>query len=272
MTTDSSPIPLWTNGAPGTLGDRPQDRPDLTLHRPARPNGTSLLILPGGGYWTLAPHEGEGYARWFAAQGITCHVLKYRLGADGYRHPCMLWDAARALRMVRRHARDNGLDPARVGIIGSSAGGHLASTLLTQFDAGRPDADDPVERESSRPDFGILCYPVISGVSFPHQGSFQNLLGENPSEEGLRELSGELNVTQTTPPTFLWHTADDPVVPMQNSLLFAGALRDAGVPCELHVYQHGPHGLGLPVTNAEAPPWDAACLHWLKQRDLLPSA
>src|SRR5690606_38765220 len=156
--------------------------------------------------------------------------------------------------------------------IGSSAGGHLASTLLTQFDAGRPDADDPVERESSRPDFGILCYPVISGVSFPHQGSFQNLLGENPSEEGLRELSGELNVTQTTPPTFLWHTADDPVVPMQSSLLFAGALRDAGVPCELHVYQHGPHGLGLPVTNAEAPPWDAACLHWLKQRDLLPSA
>src|SRR5690606_40551589 len=145
-------------------------------------------------------------------------------------------------------------------------------TPVPQLAAGRPDDDDPVQRESSRPDFRILCQPVIRRVSFPRQGSFQNLLGEHPSEEGLRELSGELNVTQTTPPTFLWHTADDPVVPMQNSLLFAGALRDAGVPCELHVYQHGPHGLGLPVTNAEAPPWDAPCLHWLHQRDVLPCA
>ncbi|MFH1499424.1 MAG: alpha/beta hydrolase, partial [Verrucomicrobiota bacterium] len=208
MNTPASPLPIWPAGAPGALGNAPEDHPDLTLFPTAKPNGASLLVLPGGGYGMLAPHEGEGYARWFAAHGITCHVLKYRLGSHGYRHPCMLQDAARALRWVRLHARENGLDPARVGIIGSSAGGHLASTLLTHFDAGQPDASDPVDRECSRPDFGILCYPVISGVSFPHQGSFQNLLGEDPPAELVRSLSNELHVTADTPPTFLWHTAD----------------------------------------------------------------
>lgn len=271
MNTPASPIPLWINGAPGALGDQPQDIPTLTRFDPApgKANGASLLVLPGGGYQHLAPHEGEGYARWFARHGITCHVLKYRLGSDGYRHPCMLQDAARALRMVRMFARQEGLDPARVGIIGSSAGGHLASTLLTHFDAGQPDHADPFERESSRPDFGILCYPVISGVSFPHQGSFKNLLGENAPAELVRSLSNELNVTKETPPTYIWHTADDGAVPVQNALLFADALQRAGVPFDLHVYEHGRHGLGLPVTNAEAPPWDVNCLFWLKQRDVI---
>lgn len=274
MNPPASPIPLWINGAPGAKGNQPEDIPALTRFEPpaGKANGASLLVLPGGGYGHLAPHEGEGYARWFAGHGITCHVLKYRLGsASGYRHPCMLQDAARGLRMARAFARQEGLDPARVGIIGSSAGGHLASTLLTHFDGGQPDHADAFERESSRPDFGILCYPVISGVSFPHQGSFKNLLGENAPAEQVRALSNELNVTPDTPPTFIWHTADDAAVPVENALLFASALRRADVPFDLHVYEHGRHGLGLPVTNAEAPPWDVNCLHWLKQRGVIPA-
>ncbi len=264
-------VPLWPQGAPGALGTAAHDTPTLTAFLPApdKRNGASMLILPGGGYFTLAPHEGEGYARWLVEQGVACYVLRYRLGAHGYRHPCMLQDAARGLRMVRAFARRDGLDTTRVGIIGSSAGGHLASTLLTHFDAGRPDSADPIEHESSRPDLGILCYPVISGVTFPHQGSFQNLLGHNPPTDLLRHLSNELQVTSETPPTFIWHTAADAVVPVENAFLFASALRQAGVPFDLHVYQNGRHGLGLSSTNADAPPWDADCLFWLRQRKFL---
>jgi acetyl esterase/lipase len=228
-----------------------------------------MLILPGGGYGRLAAHEGEGFTGWLGSHGIACHVLQYRLGSDGYRHPCMLQDAARGLRMVRAFARDEGLDPNRIGIIGSSAGGHLASTLLTCFDQGQADSSDPIERESSRPDLGILCYPVISGITFPHKGSFTNLLGENPPEERLRLLSNELHVTPQTPPTFIWHTAEDPVVPVENAFLFASALRKAGVPFELHVYEKGRHGLGLPTNDPAAPPWDAACIDWLRRREFL---
>ncbi len=268
-----APIPLWPQGAPGALGKTPNDIPALTayLPEPAKRNGASMLVLPGGGYGALADHEGKGFADWFTAHGVTCYVLQYRLGSHGYRHPCMLQDAARGLRLVRAFARRDGLDPARIGIIGSSAGGHLASTLLTHFDAGRPEATDPAERESSRPDLGILCYPVISGVAFPHQGSFLNLLGENPPAELLRHLSNELQVTPQTPPTFIWHTAEDPVVPVENAFLFASALRKAGVPFDLHVYERGQHGLGLPLNNRNAPPWDADCLYWLAQRGFLAS-
>lgn len=267
----STPLPLWPQGAPGALGAAAQDIPSLTAYHPApeKRNGASMLILPGGGYGGLADHEGKGFADWFILHGVTCYVLQYRLGSHGYRHPVMLNDAARGLRMVRAFAKRDGLDPARVGIIGSSAGGHLASTLLTHFDAGRAGAEDPFERESSRPDLGILCYPVISGISFPHQGSFQNLLGENPPAELLKHLSNELQVTAETPPTFIWHTADDPVVPVENAFLFASALRKAGVPFDLHIFEKGAHGLGLPMNNPSAPPWDTACLFWMKQRGFL---
>src|SRR6185295_16287586 len=209
------------------------------------------------GYAGLANYEGEHYARFLNAQGIAGFVLKYRLGSAGYRHPIMLQDAARAVRMVRARAADWKLNAKQIGIMGSSAGGHLSSTLLTHFDAGKADAEDPVERRSSRPDLGILCYAVITMGQFTHQGSKNNLLGKDPSPELARLLSNELQVTKETPPCFVWHTYEDTAVPVENSLLFADALRKAGVPFDLHVYQKGRHGIGLndkpPFANAH--PW-----------------
>lgn len=263
--------PLWPAGAPGALGGEAKDIPTLTRYAPAdgAANGATMLVLPGGGYARLADHEGQGYAEWLAARGVTAYVLKYRLGSAGYRHPAMLHDAARALRTLRARARSEGLDPARVGVIGSSAGGHLAATLLTRFDAGAPESADPIERESSRPDLGVLCYPVISLGRFTHAGSKRNLLGETPPEDLAALLSNELQVTAQTPPAFIWHTAADQAVPVENALLFASALRAAGVPFELHVYENGKHGLGLPTAGRGAPAWDEACLAWLKGRGFL---
>jgi len=265
-------IPLWADGAPGARGDRPQDKPTLTAFLPesGKGNGASMLVLPGGAYTMLADHEGRGYAEWLAAHGIAAYVLKYRLGHDGYRHPVMLQDAARGLRLVRAFAKRDGLDPARIGVIGSSAGGHLASTLVTHFDAGQADATDPVERESSRPDLGILCYPVITMGEFTHRGSRQNLLGSNPAPELVQNLSNELQVTAQTPPCFLWSTAEDKTVPIENTLLFASALRRAGVPFSLHVYEKGEHGLGLGRPGKPAPPWADECLYWLRERKFIP--
>ncbi len=267
----AAPLPLWPDAAPGALGNADTDRPDLTAFLPAAgtANGASMLILPGGGYGKLAVHEGAGYAVWLNRLGVTCYVLKYRLGSNGYRHPVMLQDAARALRTVRAFARRDGLDPARIGIIGSSAGGHLASTLLTHFEAGQADATDPIEHESSRPDLGILCYPVITLGEFAHAGSRKNLLGNNPSADLLGFLSNETQVTAATPPCFLWHTVEDKAVPVENSLLFASALRRAGVPFALHVYEKGGHGLGLPEHGKNAPTWDADCEYWLRERGFL---
>ena len=262
------PVPLWSDRAPGALGDREVDRPTLTpfLPAPEKATGAAVVICPGGGYGGLASHEGPDYALWLNQQGVAGFVLKYRLGSNGYRHPAMLNDAARAVRLVRAKAADWKVDPQRVGIMGSSAGGHLASTALTHFDAGQPDAVDPVERQSSRPDLGILCYAVISLGEFTHQGSKQNLLGPDPSPELVRFLSSELQVTPRTPPCFVWSTWEDPAVPVENSLQFAAALRKAGVPTDLHVYQKGPHGIGLadkaPFANPH--PWVADLRYWLK--------
>lgn len=271
------PIRLYTGDAPGATGQRPQDIPTLTPYPadPAKRNGASMLIFPGGGYGGLAEHEGTGYAEFFAAHGITAYVLKYRLGSAGYRHPVMLNDAARALRMVRAFAKRDGLDPARVGIIGSSAGGHLAATLATHFDPARPhgptlDPADKFDAESSRPDLAILCYPVVSFGEFAHAGSRKNLLGENPSPELVAALSNELQVTAATPPTFLWHTVEDKSVAVENSLLFAAALRRAGVPFSLHIYENGAHGLGLGRPGKEAPPWADQLLYWFKERKFIP--
>ena len=267
----NDPFPLWPDGPPGALGKGTNDIPTLTAFLPeaGKANGAAMVICPGGGYGGLAPHEGKGYALWFNEHGITAFVLKYRLGSAGYRHPVMLQDAARAVRTVRARADEWKLDPKRIGIIGSSAGGHLASTLLTHFDAGKSDAADPVERVSSRPDLGILCYPVISLGEFTHQGSKNNLLGKDPSPELVRELSNELQVTKDTPPTFIWHTAEDKAVPVENALLFAGALRKAGVPFDLHIYERGNHGMGLgsqPYGSGERHPWTRDCEFWLKGR------
>src|SRR5262245_30869000 len=182
-------IVLWPEGAPGALGKTDKDIPTLTpfLPSPEKASGAAMVICPGGGYAALANHEGEHYARFLNEQGIAGFVLKYRLGSAGYRHPAMLQDAARAIRTVRTKAGQWKLDPKRIGIMGSSAGGHLTSTLLTHFDSGKADAADPVEKESSRPDLGILCHPVItmSTAEITHKGSVKNLLGEDPSPELL---------------------------------------------------------------------------------------
>jgi acetyl esterase/lipase len=260
---------LWPDGAPGALGKADKDIPTLTPYwpDPAKATRAAIVICPGGGYGGLAGHEGEHYARFLNESGIVGFVLKYRLGSGGYRHPVMLQDAARAVRLVRARAGEWKLDSKRIGIMGSSAGGHLASTLVTHFDAGKPDAANPIERASSRPDLGILCYAVITMGEYTHRGSRSNLLGNDPSPELIRELSNELQVTKDTPPCFIWHTYEDSAVPVENSLHFAEALRKAGVPFDLHVYQKGPHGLGLGtgVWNPEKRhPWTRDCVFWLK--------
>jgi acetyl esterase/lipase len=258
-------FPLWEKGAPGALGAAEKDIPTLTVFKPAegKASGAAIVVCPGGGYGGLAQHEGKDYAEWLAKNGITGFVLKYRLGSGGYKHPRMLEDAARAVRLVRARASEWKIDTQRIGIMGSSAGGHLASTLLTHFDSGNASAEDPIDRQSSRPDLGILCYPVITMVGgTTHQGSKRNLLGENPSEELVKSLSNDLQVTKDTPPTFLWHTYEDTGVVPDNSMLFALALQKNRVPYELHIYEKGKHGIGL----ANGHPWTEQCLRWLKLR------
>jgi len=260
-------IPLWPAGAPGARGTNAADIPTLTPYLCAsNATGSAMVICPGGGYGGLAPHEGNDYAVWLNQHGVTCFVLKYRLGSHGYRHPAMLNDAARAVRWVRAHAEDYKIDVKRVGIMGSSAGGHLASTLLTHFDAGDTNSADAVERQSSRPDLGILCYAVISMGEFTHQGSKDNLLGKNPPPELVKLLSNELQVTASTPPCFLWTTFEDTVVPMENTMMFAEALRKNHVPFDLHIYEKGGHGMGLKDKPpfAHPHPWAGDCLFWLK--------
>jgi acetyl esterase/lipase len=265
-----SAIPLWSEGAPGALGKEEKDIPTLTPYLPQteKASGAAMVICPGGGYGALAPHEGNDYALFLTQHGITAFVLKYRLGGKngGYRHPIMMRDAARAIRLVRARAAEWKIEPQRVGIMGSSAGGHLASTVLTHFDSGQLDAEDPVERESSRPSLGVLCYAVISMGPFTHQGSKDNLLGKDPSPELIKLLSNELQVTRETPPCFIWHTWEDKAVKVENALEFAAALQKAGVPFDLHVYQQGRHGIGLadkpPFANAH--PWSRDLIFWLK--------
>lgn len=266
------PLPLWPGGAPGALGTADHDIPTLTPYvvQAAQPTA-AVVVCPGGGYGGLAGHEGHDYALWLNQQGVSAFVLKYRLGSKGYRHPIMLGDAQRALRTVRQRATDWNVDVSRVGIMGSSAGGHLASTAVTHFDAGNAQAADPVERLSSRPDFGILCYAVISMGDNTHQGSRNNLLGREPDPALIELLSNEKQVTKDTPPCFIWHTWEDKAVKVENSLEFAAALQRAGVPFDLHVFEKGRHGIGLadkaPFTNAH--PWSRDLAFWLKERGIV---
>ncbi|MBI1839478.1 MAG: alpha/beta hydrolase [Verrucomicrobia bacterium] len=271
--SDPPAVKLWPEGAPGALGTTDNDIPTLT---PFLPNKTgsplaAVVVCPGGGYGGLAPHEGKDYALWLNARGMAAYVLKYRLGSHGYRHPRMLEDAARAVRMTRANASAWGVDPSRIGIMGSSAGGHLTSTLLTHFDAGNPAAADPIDQKSSRPDFGILCYAVISMGPLTHQGSKNNLLGNDPSPDLVKLLSNELQVTPQTPPTFLWHTVEDKAVKVENALEFAAALRRNGVPFDLHIYQNGRHGIGLndKPPFAQAHPWSKDLEFWLRERKII---
>ena len=264
-TAQTNRIVLWSEGAPGAIGKQPEDIPSLTPFFPSKANatGAAIVVCPGGGYSHLSDvKEGSAVAEWLNSLGITAFVLKYRLGMR-YHQPAQIQDAARALRIVRARAKEWNLDTNRIGILGFSAGGHLASTLGTHFDSGKSDAKDEIERVSSRPDLEILIYPVITMGEFTHGGSKKNLLGENPSSELVRLYSNELQVTKETPPTFIVHTMNDTAVPIENSLLFAAALRKAGVPFEFHLYEQGPHGFGLAPTNPILASWAERCADWL---------
>ena len=267
-------VRLWPADAPGALGELEQDIPTLTPYLPEKEmgSGAAMVICPGGGYGGLASHEGHDYALFLQQQGIAAFVLKYRLGSHGYRHPVMWQDASRAVRLVRSRAREWKIDPNRIGIMGSSAGGHLASTLITHFDSGDPEAEDPVERQSSRPDLGVLCYAVISMGDITHQGSKRNLLGADPDPALVEFLSNERQVNDRTPPCFIWHTWQDKAVKVENALAFASALQRHDVPFDLHVYQDGRHGIGLqdkpPFANPH--PWANDLIFWLRAQKFFP--
>ena len=256
MPQEPPAVLLWPNGAPGAVGTEEVDKPSLTPWIPAKPNGMGIIVCPGGGYGALAmDHEGKQVAVWLNSQGIAAFVLKYRLGPR-YRHPAPLQDAQQAIRMVRQRAEEWKVARDRIGIMGFSAGGHLTSTVATQFGPG------------TRPDFAILGYPVITFTdeAYAHKGSRRNLLGDSPSPRLVEDMSSELRVTKETPPIFLFHTNEDSGVPPENSVLFYMACRKAGVPVEMHIYEKGPHGVGLAHTDIALSSWPARLADWLRRR------
>lgn len=269
-------VPLWLTGAPGAVGDEDQDRPSLTICLPDKDKatGAAVVICPGGGYGGLAiDHEGKQVAEWLNSIGVAGLILKYRVGPR-YRHPAPLQDAQRAVRTVRYRAGEWGIKTDRIGILGFSAGGHLASTVATHFDDGNPSAEDPIGKIGCRPDFAVLVYPVISFTApFKHAGSVRNLLGDNPDPKLLENLSNETQVSGRTPPTFLVHTDSDNGVPSENSVVFYLALRKAGVPAEMHIYERGPHGFGLGAMKGPPDPilatWPRHCADWLGLHGML---
>ena len=253
---DPIKISLWDNDAP--IGNEKRESSDawITVHRPTECNGSAVVICPGGGYGGLVTGaEGHGIATWLNRHGITGIVLEYRLPKGRSMVP--LLDAQRALRMVRNRSAEWSIDPKRIGIMGFSAGGHLASTAGTHFDLGNPNANDPVERVSCRPDFLVLIYPVISFNEKTHRGSMKNLLGDNPSTEQMDWFSNEKQVTPETPPTFLAHALNDRVVSSDHSKAFFEALQAKGVESRYLELPTGDHGLN----GYQGPMWDA----WQKE-------
>lgn len=275
-------IPLWPEGVPGAKDIGPEraregerysnvSEPTLMVCPPAvdRPNGTAVIIAPGGGYSFMSyAREGVQYANWLSTLGVTSFILKYRAAEFG--HPAPLQDVLRAVRLVRSRAAEFKINPARIGVMGSSAGGHLAASAGTLFDhpAGRTGA--PLDATSARPDFLILMYPVIT-MDDPaaHAGSRQNLLGSNPSPDLLKLLSVEKQVSPSTPPTLLIHTQEDQAVPVENSILFYQALTRAKVPAEMYLFEHGSHGMGFKDGFGTASDWPARAAEWLRNRGLL---
>lgn len=266
---------LWPDGAPGAKGTEEKDIPTITAYLPASEinTGCAVVVCPGGGYGGLATgHEGVDIGNFWNDHGVAAFVVEYRHAGRGYKHPAPLQDAQRAIRTVRARAEEYNLDPNRIGIMGFSAGGHLASSAGTHFDKGNPDAKDPIERVSSRPDFMILCYPVIAfDKPYTHKGSQRNLLGEDPPAELIEEMSSERQVTAETPPTFLFHTTEDTGVPPQNSVVFYMALKEKGVPAEMHVFQKGRHGIGLGKDVPGSSAWPELCVMWLKTQGMIPN-
>jgi acetyl esterase/lipase len=260
---------LWPGDAPGAQGNEDIDKPSLTVYLPAGPNvtKTGVLVVPGGGYQHLAiEKEGTSIAEWLNARGVAAFVLKYRLGPK-YHHPVELGDAWRAIRMVRANATQYGIAADHVGMWGFSAGGHLTATAGTHFEEGAPSAEDVLERQGTKPDFLVLAYPVITMMQpWVHSGSLKYLLGDDPDPALVRLLSAETHVTKDTPPTFLFATTDDQTVPVMNSVMFYEALVRAGVPVEMHLFQHGGHGAGLAAANPQLSVWPDLLIKWMRER------
>jgi acetyl esterase/lipase len=258
---------LWPKGAPGAVGDEPVDKPSLTIYAPPsdKANGAAMVVCPGGGYAHLAvDHEGKQIAEWLNQHGVKAFVLKYRL-APRYHQPAPMQDVQRALRTVRANAKEWGVDPKRIGVWGFSAGGHLASTAGTHFDDGKADAEDSIERAGCRPDILVLAYPVISmeqGVT--HGGSRTNLIGKEPDAKLIEFYCNDKQVTAKTPPTFLFHTSADTAVLPENSIRFYQALLKNKVPCEMHIYEKGPHGVGLAQKDKVLSTWPDRLAAWLE--------
>jgi acetyl esterase/lipase len=266
-------IKLWPEGAPLAKGSSEHDQPTLTIWPAAtdQANGTAVVLCPGGGYMGLATgHEGKEIAEWFNKLGVSVFMLKYRLAKFGYKHPAPLLDVQRAIRYVRTNAEKWNVDPHRIGVMGFSAGGHVASTVATHFDAGKADSVDKIDQASCRPDFAVLCYPVVMfGSEYTHKGSQKHLLGEKPDPQLVEGLSNEKQVTKETPPTFLFHTNEDIGVVPENSVMFYLALRKHGVPAELHIYEKGKHGIGLGTSIEGTRTWPDRLHDWLGVRGLL---
>ncbi|MCL5005322.1 MAG: alpha/beta hydrolase [Acidobacteria bacterium] len=263
---------LWPAGAPGAVGSTAADRPSLTIFLPeaSKSVGTGVVVCPGGGYGVVVMDK-EGYqpAKWLNSLGIAAFVLRYRV-APRYHYPAEIEDGERAVRFVRFHAQDYGISPDRIGIWGFSAGGHLASSVGTHFDGGKPGAADPIDRVGDRPDFMILSYAVISFTTpYTHLGSMHNLLGPHPNPKLVRSFSNELQVTSKTPPTFLFSTDSDTTVPAENSVLFYLALRKHHVPAELHIFRLGPHGVGLAQDYSSLSIWPTLLATWLRVQGML---
>ena len=266
---------LWPASAPGALDEGEFDKPTLTVFLPVRANTTKtgVVVAPGGSYTHLAlEKEGFAFARWLNERGVAAFVLQYRVGPK-YHHPVELGDAQRAIRLVRAHAAEWGVATDHVGMWGSSAGGHLAATAGTKFDTGKADASDVVEQQGSRPDFLILSYPVITFEEpYLHRSSLKFLLGDMPDPKMVDELSAETQVRKDTPPTFLFATTDDKTVPVMNSVMFYSALVKAGVPVEMHLFQHGPHGAGLAPDNPQLSQWPDLLAKWMRENGYMAAA
>jgi acetyl esterase/lipase len=266
-------IPLWDGKVPGALGDAAEDKPTITVYQPSGDHDAlpAVIVIPGGSYGYLATnHEGRQMANWLNGAGIVAFVLKYRVGPK-YHNPIELGDARRAIRLVRARAKEFGVIPNKIGVLGFSAGGHLASTAETHFDGGDPQAADAIDRVSSRPDFVVLAYPVISLIAdYANKSSWQNLLGRDATPEMRRALSNEFNVTPATPPTFIFSSSTDDVAPPENSVVFYLALLRAKVPAELHVFQKAPHGVGLDLDDPSVGEWTSLLMHWLQANQFVP--
>ncbi|WKN41131.1 alpha/beta hydrolase [Tunicatimonas pelagia] len=268
-------LQLWSDSAPGATGSEAKDQPSL-IRYPAPEEiatGAAVVVCPGGGYNMLAmDHEGHQIAKWLNSFGVSAYILTYRLGKNGYKHPIPMNDGKRAIRTVRAHAEKWSIDPNRIGVLGFSAGGHMASTLGTHFDAGDASANNMIEQQSSRPDFMVLLYPVISFTEdYQHAGSRRSLLGDNADAELIASLSNERQVKADTPPTFLVHTNEDTGVPPENSIYFYLALRENNIPAELHVFEKGRHGLGMGSRYSAFSAWPELCEAWMLERGLLVS-